>query len=136
MLEDQLSRLSFLGVTGWLNFSHSAAAVETSIEILQFQNGQPVQIGLYYHSLNQLSLNTSVLGVIPSDTLNRIYIVYPVASTVLLGLLVVFGFALTTISMCLFIYYRKQPAVRATSYILSLCMFIGCYFLLTSSIFY
>ena len=40
-----------------------------------------------------------------------------------------------TISMCLFIYYRKQPAVRATSYILSLCMFIGCYFLLTSSFF-
>ena len=44
VLEDQLSPLSFLGATGhgWLNFSHSAAAVETSIEVLQFQNGQLV----------------------------------------------------------------------------------------------
>ena len=42
-----LAQLSFLGATGhgWLNFSHSAAAVETSIEILQFQNGQLVQVG-------------------------------------------------------------------------------------------
>ena len=117
----------------WLtNFSHSTAAVETSVEVIQIQNIQPVQIGLHSQSLNRLSLNKSVLGVIPSDTLNCIYIVYPIALTVLLGLLVVFDFTLTMISMCLF---GKQPTVRAMSYILSLCMFIGCYFLLTSSIF-
>ena len=135
VLEEQLSQLSFQGATGWLNFNHSAAAIETSVEVIQIQNGQPVLIGLYSHSLNRLSLNKSVLGVIPSDTLNRIYVVYPIALTVLLGLVAVLGFTLTMISMCLFIYYRKQPAVRATSYILSLCMFIGCYFLLTSSFF-
>ena len=132
VLEEQLSQLSFQGATGWLNFSHSAAAAQTSIEILQIQNGQLVQIRLYDHTLNHLSLNRSVLGIIPSDTLNRIYIVYPIELTVLLALL---GFALTTISMYLFIYYRKQQAVRATSSTLSLCMFIGCYFLLTSSFF-
>ena len=135
VLEEQLSQLSLQGATGWLNFSHSAAAVKTSVLILQIQNGKPVQIGLYDHSLNHLSLNRSVLGIIPSDTLDRIYIVYPIELTVLLALLVVLGFALTTISMCLFIYYRKQQAVRATSFTLSLCMFIGCYFLLTSSFF-
>ena len=135
VLEEQLSQLSFQGATGWLNFIHSAAAAQTSIEILQIQNGQPVQIGLYDHTLNHLLLNRSVLGIIPSDTLNRIYIVYPIELTVLLALLVVLGFALTTISMYLFIYYRKQQAVRATSSTLSLCMFIGCYFLLTSSFF-
>jgi gamma-aminobutyric acid type B receptor len=135
VLEEQLSQLSFQGATGWLNFSHSAAAVQTSVEILQIQNGQPVQIGLYDHSLNYLFLNRSALGVIPSDTLNRIYVKYPIALTVLLALLIVIGFALTTISMCLFVHYRKQPAVRATSSTLSLCMFIGCYFLLASSFF-
>ena len=135
VLEEQLSQLSFQGATGWLNFIHSAAAAQTSIEILQIQSGQPVQIGLYDHTLNHLSLNRSVLGIIPSDTLNRIYIVYPIELTVLLALLVVLGFALTTISMYLFIYYRKQQAVRATSSTFSLCMFIGCYFLLTSSFF-
>ena len=135
VLEEQLSQLSFQGATGWLNFSHSAAAAQTSIEILHIQNEQPVQIGLYDHSLNHLFLNRSVLGIIPSDILNCIYIIYPIELTVLLALLIVLGFALTTISMCLFIYYCKQQAVRATSSTLSLCMFIGCYFLLASSFF-
>ena len=134
VLEEQLSQLSFQGTTGWLNFSHSAAAVQTSVEVLQIQNGQPVQIGLYYHSLNQL-LNTNVLGIIPSDTLNRIYVVYPITLTVLLTLLIVLCFTFTMVSMCLFIYYRKKPAIKATSYSLSFCMFVGCYFLLISSLF-
>ena len=76
-----------------------------------------------------------MLGIIPSDTLNYIYIEYPITLTVLPALLIVFGFALTMISMCLFIYYRKEPAVKATSSTISLCMFIGCYLLLTSSFF-
>ena len=44
VLEKQLSQLSFqgAGTTGWLNFSHSAAAIQTSVESLQIQNGQPV----------------------------------------------------------------------------------------------
>ena len=135
VFEDQLSQLSFQGATGWLNFNHSAAVAQTSIEILQVQNGQTVQIGLYDHSLNHLSLNRSVLGIIPSDTLNYIYIVYPITLTVLLALLIALGFALTMISMCLFIYYRNEPAIKATSNTLSLCLFVGCYFLLTSSFF-
>ena len=97
VLEEQLSQLSFQGATGWLNFSHSAAAVETSVEILQFQNRQPVQIGLYYHSLNHLSLNRSVLGVIPTDTLNRFYVIYPIPLTVLMTVVIVLCYALTTV---------------------------------------
>ena len=34
ILEQQLSQLSFQGATGWLNFSHSAAAVQISVEVL------------------------------------------------------------------------------------------------------
>ena len=136
VLEDQLSQLSFQGTTSWLNFSHSAAAVQTSVELLQLQNGQPVHIGLYGKSQNQLFLNKSVLGVVPSDTLNRVYVIYPTALTVILSFLIILCFALTTVSMCLFIYYHNEPAIKATSNTLSLCMFIGCYFLLTSSLFH
>ena len=60
VLEEQLSQLSFQGATGWLNFSHSAAAAQTSVEILQLQNGQPMQIGLFFDSLNLLILNVSL----------------------------------------------------------------------------
>ena len=73
-----------------------------------------------------------MLGIIPSDTLDHIYVEYSIALTVFVAIL---GFTLTTISICLFIYYRKEPAVKATSSTLSLCMFIGCYLLLTSSFF-
>ena len=50
VFEEQLSQLLFQGTTGWLNFSHSAAAVQTSVELLQFQNGQSVQIGSFIES--------------------------------------------------------------------------------------
>ena len=136
VLEEQLSQLSFQGATGWLNFSHSAAAVQTSVEILQIQNGLPVQIGLYDHSINQLFLNNSRIGIIPSDTLQRIYVVYPTALTVFLSLVVIFCIISTTILLSLFIYYRKEPEIKATSYTLSLCMFVGCYLLLTSALFH
>ena len=104
VLDEQLSQLSFQGTTGWLNFSHSAAAVQTSVEVLLIQNGQPVLIGLYYHSLNLFTLNKSMLGVIPSDTLNRMYVVYPITLTVLMSFMISFCLILTTVSMCLFIY--------------------------------
>ena len=136
VLEEQLSQLSFRGTTGWLNFSHSAAAVQTSVELFQFQNGQSVQIGWYNYSLNQLYLNRSALGVVPSDALDRMYVIYPIALTVILSFLIILCFGLTTVSMCLFIYYRNEPSIKATSNTLSLCMFIGCYFLLTSSLFH
>jgi gamma-aminobutyric acid type B receptor len=136
VLEEQLSQLSFQGATGWLNFSHSAAAVQTSIEILQIQNRQPIQIGLYYHSLNQLLLNESRLGIIPGDTLERVYVMYPTALTVFLSLVVIFCIISTTFLMLLFIYYRKEPEIKATSFTLSLCMFVGCYLLLISGFFH
>ena len=136
VLEEQLSQLSFQGATGWLNFSHSAAAVQTSVEILQIQNGRPVQIGLYNHSINQLFLNNSRIGIIPSDTLQRVYVVYPTALTVFLSLVVIFCIISTTILLSLFIYYRKEPEIKATSYTLSLCMFVGCYLLFTSALFH
>ena len=134
VLNEQLSQLSFQGATGWLNFSYSASAVQTSVEILQIQNGKPVQLGLYYHSINHLFLNKSILGVIPSNTPDRVYIIYPIELTVVLSFLIIFFLILTTISMCLFIYYRNKPAIKATSNTLSLCMFVGCYFLLFSSL--
>ena len=136
VLEDQLSQLLFQGATGWLNFSHSAAAVQTSVELFQIQNEQPVQIGLYYHSLNELFLNKSKLGIIPSDTLERVYVVYPTALTIFLSLVVIFCIISTTVLMFFFIYYRKEPEIKATSYTLSLCMFVGCYLVLTSALFH
>ena len=136
VLDSQLSLLSFQGATGFLNFSHKSAALEISAKLLQFQNGHPIQIGSYDYSFNQLVLNKLLLEEIPTDTLNRIYTLYSIPLVVILVSLIVLCIALTTISMCLYFYYRREPAIKATSTTLSICLFIGCYFLLTSSLFH
>ena len=136
-LEEQLSELSFQGATGFLNFSHNAASMQTSIKLIQFQGGQPIGIGSYNFLFNQFILNkTMIIGEIPSDTLDRIYILYPTYVTVILLMMISMCFVLTVISMCLYFYYHKQPSIKATSSTLSLCLFIGCYFLLSSSLFH
>ena len=79
----QLSILSFQGTTGFLNFSHKSAAMEMVLEVLQFQNGQPVQlIGSYHHSSNQLTLMNKQLGEIPNDELNQNlhFVLYSISS--------------------------------------------------------
>lgn len=135
ILEEQLSELSFQGATGFLNFSQRAAIVLTSIELFQYQNGQPELLGEYNVLLNELDLDMSKLSEIPSTTLARHYELFPVYVTVILTLVGVICFVLTTISMCIFFYFRKQPAIKASSSTLSICLFIGCYFHLTSSLF-
>ena len=40
----------------------------------------------------------------------------------------------TTIVLLLFIYYRNQPEIKATSVWLSLCVFLGCYFILSGAL--
>ena len=135
ILEEQLSELSFHGATGFLNFSRRAAIILTSVELFQYQNGQPELLGEYNVLLNELVLDMSKLSEIPSTTLVRRYVLFPVYLTVILTLAVVICFVLTIISMCIFFYFRKQPAIKASSSTLSICLFIGCYFHLTSSLF-
>ena len=136
MLDNQLSMMLFQGATGLLNFSHRSAAVDLSLELLQFQNGFPVQIGSYHCSSNQLILTNNLLGEIPNDELNRIYTLYSIPLAVVLITLIVLCIALTTASVCLFFYYRKEQEIKATSRTLSICLFVGCYLLLMSSLFH
>ena len=135
VMDEQLSELSFHGATGFLNFSHDRAAVQSTVSILHYQNNQQMVIGSYNLALDRLILNITSLGDIPSDTLERVFILYPTWLMAIVLVVIVACFILTTVSMFLFIYYRKKPAIKATSNTLSLCMFVGCYLLLTSSLF-
>ena len=136
ILEGKLSETSFQGATAFLNFSQGAAVVVTSVELFQYQNNVPELIGVYNVSLDDLDLDKHKLGEIPSSTLARSFVLFPVWLTVILTLMAVISFVLTALSMCIFLCYRNQPAIKATSSTLSICMFVGCYFLLTSSLFH
>ena len=135
-LEEQLSRLTFQGMTGFLNFSRHVASRVSLVELFQIQSGQPKEIGTYDTHSDQLFLNESALGEVPTITLRKVYVLYHIGLTIILSVFILLIFALTTIAMFLFFYHRKQPAIKAASSTLSICMFVGCYFLLTSSLFH
>ena len=135
LMDDCLKDLSFQGATGFLNFSQKTASRVNSVTLLQFQGGHLETVGVYDSNIDHFFLNVNTYDF-PSVTLDRIYILYPVVLTVILTIVIMLCFILTTVSMCLFFHYRKHPAIKATSSTLSICMFIGCYFLLTSSMFH
>ena len=135
VIEESLAQVSFQGATGFVNFSQSPAAVQVSVGIFQVKKGETVQMGSYDSSLNQLYLNVSALGKIPSDKIDRLYSLYPTYLTVILCIFLIFSLIFTTITMSLFIHYRKTPEIKATSSVLSLYMFVGCYCLIISSLF-
>ena len=131
-VEEELAVLSFQGATGFVNFSQSAA-LEISIGLFQFQQGEPVEIGSYASHLDRLTLNVSLLGEIPSDRLDRVYEIYPIVLTVILSVCAFVCLLFTSIVLILFIHYRAEPEIKAASSYLSLCMFLGCYTLLAAS---
>ena len=137
VLKDKLSKLTFQGETGTLNFTHSAAALQAAVDIAQFQNGQPINVGSYMYTPNHLAWNKdTLLGDTPSDTLSRVYLLYPKFVTAILIVFIAMSFVFTIVLMCVYFRYRNTPAIKATSTTLSSCLFIGCYFLLTSSLFH
>ena len=133
-IEKQLTTLTFQGATGFLNFSQKPAAVHISVAVFQVNQAEAILIGSYTPSLKQLQLNATMLDEAVNSEFHKQYLLYPPYITVILCTIVVISFIFTTATMSLFIRYRKTPKVKATSSVLSMCMFIGCYCLILSSL--
>ena len=93
-------------------------------------------IGLFNSYCQQILLNQSALKEIPSDELDRVYIIllYPRYLTGILCICFIFMILFTTVTMSLFVCYQNHPEIKATSSVLSLCMFAGCYLLIVSTL--
>ena len=135
IVKEELANTAFQGASGAVDFSQ-CTTIQSSVGMFQFQQGQMVKLGLYDTSHHLLTLNTSLLGNIPSDELRRVYEIYPLVLTVLLSIFAIAGLILTTVILTLFIYFRTEPEIKAASRYLSLCMFFGCYTLLLASLDY
>lgn len=133
IVEGELANTAFQGASGFVNFSQSTA-IRTEVGIFQFQQGQTVKLGSYNTAHHLLTLNTSLLGDIPSDELERVYEIYPLILTILLSVFAIAGLIFTTAILLLFIHFHTEPEIKAASRYLSLCMFFGCYTLLLASL--
>ena len=130
-IDKQLSELTFPGATGFVNFSRPVAALNPPVGLYQ---GLDAQIGSYDTTYSTLIVNYSKLGKIPDDELDHVYQLYPVYLTAILLTLLILLLIFTTVTMSLYIHYRKNPEIKASSSLLSLCMFVGCYCLIISSL--
>ena len=130
----ELTSVSFQGASGLVNFSQGTAALQLHVDIFYVHQDSLIHIGTYNQYTDTLFVNSSIIGEIPSDQLDEVYLLYPQYLTVLLLVFLVSSLIFTTIIMSLFIHYRNSPEIKATSSVLSLCMFVGCYCLIISSL--
>ena len=134
-LEDKLSLVFFQGATGFVNLSQKSSPIaQISVGMYQVITGDTILIGSYDLSSDQLHLNINTTDIFPKSDFKCLYVLYPSYLTGLLTTCLCLLIIFTTITMSMFIHYRKTPKVKATSNVLSLCMFVGCYCLIFSSL--
>lgn len=79
------------------------------------------------NSITATSFNSSILETAPKGELPIVTQYPPLAYTVILGVQIVLTFIFVTLTLALYICFRKEPEVKATSFALSLLVFLGCY---------
>ncbi|XP_064386076.1 uncharacterized protein LOC135334725 [Halichondria panicea] len=107
---------------------------ETQTSITQIQSAISHKVGSFYAKTRELKINLTN-GELPTAYPVPVYPyeLFAPHTTALLLTMVVLCILLTTIVLVLFIYYRKEPEIKASSFSISLCMFAGIYLALASS---
>ena len=107
---------------------------ETQTSIIQIQSGVSHKVGSFYAKTRELEINLTN-GELPTAYPAPVYPydLFTPHTTALLLTMVVLCILLTTIVLVLFIYYRKEPEIKASSFSISLCMFAGIYLGLAAS---
>ena len=91
---------------------------------------RPLLISTMHYGNNSITttfFNASMLENAPSGELPIVAQYPPLAYSVILGLQIVLMAVFVTITLVLYICFRKEPEVKATSFALSLIAFVGCY---------
>lgn len=126
-----LGRISSLGLMDGLAFNKNPHTLfDSGVSLSQVACGKQVAVGSYSSQLGQgvNITNTSVLNnLIPPSTMYDshaaiVFVIY-YSEITLCSILV-------TLNLVLYIYYRKQPEVKATSFLISTSMFLCCYLLI------
>ena len=129
VIEEQMANLSFQGAGGWVEFNQYRTVL-TPVEVFWIlKNGTNRRVGKLdpLHPQNfQVDINSSDL---PDDFLQVgiIFDLIPINVAILLYILTGVVILFTTVQLILYLYYRKNKVIKATSPYLSLLMFAGCY---------
>ena len=135
MIARNMKNISFQGAAGYIEFDSNQEA-GSSISIFQVQRGQPVLVGVYNPNENDLTItDLNLLSTVPADQFEVVYEVLPQWLTITIFCICGLAYIMTTVILVLFLYWRNEPEIKATSPYLSLAMFAGCYLLYTAIVF-
>ena len=129
-----ISNMSFTGATGLVRFTNNGRRVNT-IYIGREINATVFDIGSYDSEFEQLSLNPHFLTSVDMPRGTKV-IIYVRNSKLLIAIFlvsIILCFLFVSIVLFFYIFFRKEEEIKATSYTISLCMFLGCYLLLFRS---
>jgi len=127
IVEGHLKALQFSGALGNVVFSEQREVV-TEVDIFHVRGGEAVYTGQYNPITGSITDLFSP-EIIPNDDFETItllsseihfYVAYPVVIALLI---------FTTIILVMFIYHWNKPSIKASSPILGLLIFAGCYML-------
>ena len=117
-----VSNLSFVGPSGLVKFRNGRRL--NNISIVQVVNNTELEIAVYKSEFQEVSIFTPLTLLAPVKQ-------YSYLITFLMILLCTFICTIVvTAIMLMFLCFRKEKEVKATSFTVSLCMFLGCYLLL------
>ena len=126
-----LLNASFLGVAGQVKFKAGRRLNNISI-VRKDRSGFREEIAFYDTESNMLSYFAVASDKPCGSTLKKYF--HDFNSTLritLVNLIFIFLFVFVTIVFILYMCFRKEPEIRATSVTVSLCMFLGCYILIS-----
>ena len=87
-----------------------------------------VLVGTVYSNLSIVIVNETVLQLAPNDDLPVTNKDPPIGYTIVMASLIILLTALVTFTLLLYVWFRKEPEIKATSFTVSLFLFTGCYF--------
>ena len=126
LVQKYLKRVHFSGALGDISFSERELV--NGVDIFHVRNGEEVCIGNYNPLSGNLTFHLQP-GIILEDDFETktvlLHSAFMIVSYTIVGALMIF----TTVVLALFIYYWNKPSIKASSPILSILIFAGCYML-------
>ena len=121
-------RVSELIGNGLNNSSRSEQFSSIVIAIYQTINSSPKQVAVYDPHKSRLVFDNFSTGIsLPSEDLDRVYWTLPPQLDIILTAGLVACVLFIFVNMCLYIYYRRAPEMKASSVEISMIIYISCY---------
>ena len=125
-----ITNTSFTGATGLVKFRNGRRL--TTINVVQMINNTYQGIATFNSEYQKLEIHFDILASSDGPRGGKLIIYGESSTSETVSVMIVFtlSFFFVSVILFLFILFRKEKEIKATSFTISLCMFLGCYILL------